>query len=80
MSEIREIKTRLFELCGPVIATSLLVLIPVGWVEWLWMATRLGSFTMFFFGILIPLVVLVAPIGLWSLVFGVPEWLVSFFG
>ena len=80
MSEIREMITRLFERCGTLVATSLLVLIPIGWADWLWMAARLGSFTMLFLGILIPLVIFVAPIGLWSLLFGVPEWLVSFFG
>jgi hypothetical protein len=35
---------------------------------------------MLFFGILIPFVILVALIGLWSLAFGLPEWLVSLFG
>jgi len=80
MAEILGILARLFARFGPLIATSLIVLVPIGWAYWLYTAIQFGSFTMFFIGILIPLLLIVAPIGLWSLVFGVPEWLMSIFG
>jgi hypothetical protein len=47
----------------------------LGWAYWMWMAIKLGSFMMFFFGILGPLAVVAAVLGLWSFVFGIPMWL-----
>jgi len=47
----------------------------LGWAYWMWMAIQFGSFGMFFFGILGPLGMIAAVLGLWSFVFGVPLWL-----
>ena len=55
-------------------------LFAVGGVYWLWMAIQLGSFWMFVVG-LFPLSFLVSvPVGAYSLVFGMPDWVISFFG
>jgi hypothetical protein len=48
-----------------------------GWAYWMWMAIQLGSFGMFLFGILGPLAFVAGLLGLWSLLFGAPLWLLS---
>jgi hypothetical protein len=48
-----------------------------GWVYWLWMAIHLGSFAMFLLAFLGPLGIVTSFLGLWSLVFGVPYWLLK---
>lgn len=47
----------------------------LGWAYWMWMAIKLGSFMMFFFGILGPFAAIAGVIGLWSFFFGIPGWL-----
>ena len=49
----------------------------LGWAYWMWMAIQIGSFGMFFFGILGPLAVIAGVLGLWSFFFGLPVWLGS---
>jgi hypothetical protein len=46
-----------------------------GWVFWIWMAIHFGSFGMFLFGFLGPLAIVASMLGLWSLLFGAPAWL-----
>lgn len=46
-----------------------------GWVFWLWMAIQFGSFWMFLFAFVGPLGIVAAILGLWSLLFGIPGWL-----
>lgn len=46
-----------------------------GWAWWMWMAIHLGSFGMFLFGILGPFAFVASLLGLWSLLFGIPAWL-----
>jgi hypothetical protein len=48
----------------------------LGWAYWMWMAITLGSFMMFFFGILGPFAVVAGVLGLWSFFFGIPMWLI----
>jgi hypothetical protein len=48
-----------------------------GWAYWMWMSLQVGSFAMFLFGILGPLAFVAGVFGLWSLVFGAPDWLIS---
>lgn len=48
-----------------------------GWAYWMWMAIQLGSFGMFFFGLAGPLGVFAGILGLWSLIFGMPMWLLK---
>ena len=47
----------------------------LGWAYWMWMAIKLGSFAMFFFGILGPFAIIAGTLGLWSFLFGIPHWL-----
>lgn len=47
----------------------------LGWAYWMWMAIKLGSFGMFFFGLLGPLAFVAGILGLWSFFFGLPHWL-----
>ncbi len=47
----------------------------LGWAYWMWTAIQLGSFGMFFFGILGPFAVVAGVLGLWSFLFGIPSWL-----
>jgi hypothetical protein len=47
----------------------------LGWAYWMWMAIHLGSFMMFFFGILGPFALVAGLLGLWSFFFGIPLWL-----
>lgn len=47
----------------------------LGWAYWMWMAIKLGSFMMFFFGLLGPFALVAGVLGLWSFLFGIPVWL-----
>jgi hypothetical protein len=57
------------------------ILIGVGDIYWLWMAIHLGSFGMFLIGLFPPTAAIIGmPVGAWSLLFGAPDWVISFFG
>jgi hypothetical protein len=47
----------------------------VGWAYWMWIAIQVGSFWMFVFGIFGPFALIAGLLGLWSLLFGIPVWL-----
>ena len=64
---------------GTTAAYALLIGMIPGWIYWLWMAVHLGSFLMLVIGLAGPLAALASLIGLWSLVFGAPLWLVHLF-
>jgi hypothetical protein len=48
----------------------------VGWAYWMWIAIQVGSFWMFVVGLIPPGWLVASFLGLWSLLFGVPMWLV----
>jgi hypothetical protein len=55
-------------------------LVTVGGIYWFWMAIQIGSFLMFVIGFFPPTGLLFAtPIGVWSLLFGVPDWVIAWF-
>jgi hypothetical protein len=54
---------------------GLLVCGTLGWAYWMWMSIQLGSFMMFFFGILGPFALVAGILGAWSFFFGAPLWL-----
>jgi hypothetical protein len=54
------------------IACSGLIL---GWIYWLWLAVKVGSFGMFAFGIFFPFAIVAAILGLWALLLEMPSWL-----
>jgi hypothetical protein len=62
-------------LFGSVIGLGMMLVGTLGWAYWMWMAIKLGSFGMFFFGILGPFAMIAGVLGLWSFFFGIPHWL-----
>jgi hypothetical protein len=53
--------------------------IGIGSIYWLWIAIQIGSFWMFLIGIAGPTVIITGPVGLWSLLFEVPTWVLNIF-
>ena len=60
---------------GSVLGIGFFLVGTLGWAYWMWMAIKLGSFGMFFFGILGPFAMVAGVLGLWSFLFGIPHWL-----
>ena len=52
----------------------------IGTLYWLWMAIQIGNFWMFVMGVIPPTILFAAPLGAWSLLFGMPEWLSNHVG
>ncbi|WFU62693.1 hypothetical protein [Bradyrhizobium brasilense] len=69
------IKGAIAGLFGSAIGIGGLLCGTLGWAYWMWMAIKLGSFMMFFFGILGPFALIAGLMGLWSFIFGAPLWL-----
>lgn len=66
---------KLFSVLGWLIG----ILLPVGWLYWLWLAIKIGGFAMFALA-LFPLSAPIAAIlGGWSFLFGLPDWVVRVF-
>lgn len=56
------------------------ILMVIGELYWLFISLQIGSFWMFLLGIFpITAFFLGGPVGAWSLVFGVPNWIYSLF-
>jgi len=72
--------TKLKETFGVAGAFALMALFTVGEVYWLWMAVNVKSFIMFFLGFAGPFFLITAPVGAYSLLFGMPYWIRSLFG
>jgi hypothetical protein len=66
-------------LLGSVGAGAFAISLFAGWCYWMWMAIKLSSFGMFFVGLFPLFQIVSAPVGLWSLLFGPPSWLINFF-
>ena len=47
----------------------------LGWLYWTYIGAKLGSFGMVIFGILGPFGFIASILGAWSLMFGIPLWL-----
>jgi hypothetical protein len=56
------------------------LLFSIGGIYWLWMAIQLGSFWMFFWGVFPFTMVITVPVGSYSFIFGMPEWVAKMFG
>ena len=52
----------------------------VGGLYWLWIAIQLGSFLAFVIGIFPVTAIFTAPVGMYALIFGTPDWVVRMFG
>jgi hypothetical protein len=68
-----------FDFVGGAFGLVLVGLFSLGGLYWLWMAVQIGSFGMFVVGIFPLTAVLTAPIGAWSLLFGLPDWIYNIF-
>lgn len=68
------------QIFGGAVGLALLFAFGVGGIYWLWMAIMMKSFFMFLLGVFPLTAMLTAPIGAWSLLFGVPNWVFGFFG
>lgn len=70
-----------FDMISSSILAGILIFIALfGGLYWLWMAITLGSFWMFVIGLFPLFYIVTAPVGAWSLVFGIPDWIFNFFG
>ncbi len=59
---------------------GLYILLFIGDLYWLWVSIQLGSFGMFLFGAFPFTMPIAAPVGAYSLIFGVPAWVLNLFG
>lgn len=73
MSAIRDLLSVIF---GSLFGIVFMLCSTLGWAYWMWMAIKIGSFFMFFFGLLGPLALVAGLIGMWSFIFGIPIWLI----
>jgi membrane-bound ClpP family serine protease len=58
---------------------SLYLLLPLGWLYWLWLAIKIGGFAMFVVALFPITTPIAAILGAWSFLFGLPEWAYNFF-
>lgn len=70
---------QLFAMIGGVLgvggAIALYGGLAIGWLWWVFIGVKLGSFMMVIVAILGPASVICSILGLWSLIFGIPLWL-----
>jgi len=71
---------KLFNGSMGIVFTSLFILIGLGDIYWLWMAFKLGSFVMGVIGLFPLFFIITGPVGAWSLLFGMPSWVINMFG
>ncbi|HRF07532.1 MAG TPA: hypothetical protein PL193_02645 [Xanthobacteraceae bacterium] len=64
-------------LFGSALGVLFFITSTLGWLYWMYMAVKIGSFAMFIFGILGPLAFVAGVLGLWSFFFGAPAWLLN---
>jgi hypothetical protein len=57
-----------------------MVLLAIGQLYWFWMAVKFGSFGMFLVGVFPLSWIVTAPVGAYSFLFKIPDWVVRFFG
>ena len=70
----------IIETVGGVLMFCLMALLPIGWLYWFWMAVQLGSFGMFAMAFFPPTILVAAPVGAYSLIFEIPDWVIYRFG
>ena len=69
-----------FEGAIGLIMMAVLGLLSLGGLYWLWIAVQLGSFSMFVIGVFPLCYIVTAPVGAYSILFGVPNWVFATFG
>lgn len=61
------------------IGYGFMLLLPLGWVYWLWIAIKVGGFAMFVVALFPITTPIAAVLGGWSFLFGIPDWVQSIF-
>lgn len=59
---------------------TLMIVLGIGSLCWIWVAIQIGSFAMFVIGIAGPTILFTWPMGAYMFFFGVPNWIYSVFG
>ena len=77
MESIKNFFVGTFGFFGLILMWVLAILIPVGDIYWLWMAIQIGNFWMFLLGLIPPIALFTGPVGAYSLLFGMPDWLIN---
>lgn len=62
-----------------IIFIAVFSLYSIGNLYWLWMSFKVGSFLMFVLGVFPPTMILCGVIGGYSLIFGLPVWVINLF-
>jgi len=70
----------LFEGAMGLIMVAVFGLLSLGGLYWLWIAVQIGSFFMFVVGVFPLFYIVTAPVGAYSFLFGVPNWVFAMFG
>ena len=69
-----------FEGAMGLIMVAVIGLLSLGGLYWLWIAVQIGSFFMFVVGVFPLFYIVTAPVGAYSFLFGVPNWVFAMFG
>lgn len=70
--------TGLFESLAFLLTGTVYTLFGLGFFYWTYLSYKLDSFWMFVIGFS-PIAILTSPVGVYSMIFGTPDWLISFF-
>ena len=76
---ISKITGAISSVLGGVGAIALYIGLCVGWLYWVYVGVKLGSFVMVIIALLGPVGLIVSVLGLWSFIFGAPAWIVHLF-
>jgi hypothetical protein len=79
MTKLKEFFEGIFGAAAGIVWIIFILSYTVGSVYWIWISIQLGSFGMFFLGIAGPVIIFTGPIGMYSLIFGTPDWIISTF-
>jgi phage-related minor tail protein len=77
--KIKQITGAIFGALGVVGSVASYVGFGIGWLYWVYLGVKLGSFIMVIVALLGPVALIVSVIGLWSFIFGVPDWIIHLF-
>ena len=80
MQSIKEFFEGIFGAAAGTAMVIFFVCYTLGTIYWLWMAIQIGSFWMFVLGFAGPTIIFTGLIGGYSMIFGVPDWIINTFG
>lgn len=80
MNSIRNFFEGLFGAAAGIVMIGFFITWSIGTLYWLWMAIHLGSFAMFLVLVFPPAMLVTGPVGVYSWIFGPPDWVMRWFG